>query len=112
MVRIKLWLVVTILSLVSLLIISCRPTSAPITTPTIEEPEEPVVSDNADLTPSTIVEPHEPVPSDIPEPVSPTSIEPEEPELPTIPTTEFRVIKDIEYGRGGDISLLLDILTH
>ena len=71
MVRVKLWLVVTILSLVSLLTISCHPTSAPITTPTIEEPEGPA--------------------------------------LTTIPTTEFQVVKDIEYGRGGDISLLLDI---
>ncbi len=71
MARVKLWLVVTILSLVSLLIISCHPTSAPVTTPTIEEPEGSA--------------------------------------LTTIPTTEFQVVKDIEYGRVGDIPLLLDI---
>ena len=102
------WIVI-ILSLVSLLTISCRLTSAPITTPAVDEPKELVISDNVDSIPSTTVEPSEPAPSDIPESVPPPDAEPEEPELPTITTTDFQIVKDIKYGSGDGISLELDM---
>jgi len=102
-------LIVIALSLVSLLVMSCRIASAPITTPLVDEPERPVVSDNLDSIPSIPVEPIEPAPSDIAESGSPPDIEPEEPRPLIIPTTDFQVVKGIEYGSGDSIPLKLDM---
>jgi acetyl esterase/lipase len=100
---------VTILSLVSILVISCRVSPSPITTPTIDEPIESVISDNADSVTPTAVESSEPAPLEIQKPVSLPNTQSQEQELPVIPTTDFQIVKDIEYGSDDGISLKLDI---
>ncbi|MFC1954575.1 alpha/beta hydrolase fold domain-containing protein [Chloroflexota bacterium] len=100
---------VIILILLTILTASCRVTSVPATTPIIAEPVEPVISDNVIIPIPVNVEPVKPAPPDIKEPVSPAYPEPEAPKLPVIPTTDFQTIKDIEYGNGDGIPLMLDM---